>query len=108
MALMHLTIIPLGTGTTSMGNFVARIQDVLEKEGVCHKLTDMGTIIEGEAGALLTLAEKVHNLPFEQGVHRVVTHITIDDRRDRAISIGDKVTSVEAYRKKSKIDPIIV
>jgi uncharacterized protein (TIGR00106 family) len=100
MALMQLTVIPLGTGTTSVGAYIARIQEALDKEGVCHQLTDMGTTVEGDVSSLLALAAKIHALPFQQGVQRVVTHIMIDDRRDRQISIGDKVVSVGTYRKK--------
>jgi uncharacterized protein (TIGR00106 family) len=95
MALMQLTIIPLGTGSSSIGEFVAGIQSALKTEGVPFKLTDMGTTIEGETGALLALAAKLHEQPFALGVQRVVTQISLDDRRDRHVGLGDKIASVE-------------
>ena len=95
MALMQLSIIPLGAGSPSVGHFVADIQEALHKEGAAFQLTDMGTIIEGEAHELLALAARLHELPFKKGVQRVVTHIVMDERRDKKVSLGDKVASVE-------------
>ena len=96
MAIMQLTIIPLGTQTPSVGQYVAEIQQVLRSEGVRHELTDMGTIIEGEAQELLELAARLHALPFTHGVQRVVTQLTLDERRDMDVKLGDKTAAVQA------------
>lgn len=96
MALMQLSIIPLGTGSPSVGQFVADIQQALQQEGANFKLNDMGTTIEGESAELLALAAKIHELPFQKGVQRVVTQITMDDRRDKKVALGDKLASVQA------------
>ena len=89
-------VIPLGTETTSISEHVVDIQKTLEREKAAYKLTDMGTLIEGSASDLLTLAAKLCEIPFNKGVHRVVTQITLDDRRDKAVSIGDKIASVQS------------
>jgi uncharacterized protein (TIGR00106 family) len=96
MALMHLTIIPLGTGSASVGGYVADIQKVLEKSGYPYKLTDMGTIIEGSSKELLALAAQLSEIPFNKGADRVVTQINLDDRRDKKVALGDKTASVAA------------
>jgi uncharacterized protein (TIGR00106 family) len=96
MAIMQLTIIPLGTQTPSVGQYVAEIQQVLRREGVRHELTDMGTIIEGEPQALLGLAARLHGLPFTHGVQRVVTQLVLDERRDKDVRLGDKTAAVQA------------
>ncbi len=95
MALMELSIIPLGTGSTSLGEYVADIKGHLEKKGIPHTLTDMGTIIEGDISALLAIAQELHEIPFKGGAKRVYTNIRIDDRRDKDIHLGEKVKSVE-------------
>ena len=95
MALMQLNVVPLGTGTTSIGTFVVEIQKALQEEEVNYTLTDMGTTIEGEIPQLLALAAKIHALPFAQGAQRVFTQITIDDRRDKSVALGDKIHSVQ-------------
>ena len=95
MALMQINVIPLGGGSSSVGDFVAGIITSLEREGVEYKLTDMGTVVEGEAGELFKLAARIHEIPFQMEGQRVVTQIVIDDRRDKIVAIGDKVSSVE-------------
>jgi uncharacterized protein (TIGR00106 family) len=94
MALMHLTIIPLGTNSPSVGEYVADIKKVLEKSGFPYEFTDMGTIIEGNTEDLLRLAAQLAENPFLKGINRVVTQISLDDRRDKKVSIGAKKASV--------------
>jgi uncharacterized protein (TIGR00106 family) len=104
MAIMHLTIIPLGTGSTSLGKYVADIQKVLEGSGFPHKLTDMGTVIEGSSKELLVLAAQLAEMPFNKGAHRVVTQISMDDRRDKKVTLGDKIASVAGQlAKKNRV-----
>jgi uncharacterized protein (TIGR00106 family) len=96
MAIMQLTIIPLGTQTPSVGQYLADIQHALRGEGFPHELTDMGTIIEGDPTELLALAARLHGLPFAHGVQRVVTQIVLDERRDKQVKLGDKTAAVQA------------
>jgi uncharacterized protein (TIGR00106 family) len=92
---MEISVVPLGLGNTSVGDFVAAVIGYLQQEGIPYELTDMGTLIHGHAARLLKVAQVLHELPFDQGVNRVVTHITIDDRRDKDVHLGDKVKSVK-------------
>ena len=101
MPLMQITVIPLGTGSTSVGDYVADIQQYLLQKGAEHSLHDMGTIIHGSTEELLNLAGEIHNLPFAKGVNRVVTQITLDDRRDVERKIGEKEQAV-AFRLQRK------
>jgi uncharacterized protein (TIGR00106 family) len=96
MALMQINVLPLGTGSASVGEFVAAIMEAVARAGVACKLTDMGTVIEGEAEELLKIAALMHESPFLKGAKRVVTQISIDDRRDKKVGIGDKVASVNS------------
>ena len=102
MALMHLTIIPLGTSSTSVGDYVADLQKALARSGFPYKLTDMGTIIEGSSKELLALAAQLSEMPFNKGVNRVVTQISMDDRRDKKVTLGDKEASVAERLLKEK------
>ncbi len=94
MALMQITIIPLGTATTGVGDYVADVERFLRDREVAHTLNDMGTVIQGAPAELLRLANEIHNLPFHRGAQRVVTHITIDDRRDKDRGLGEKQEAV--------------
>jgi len=93
---MEISVVPLGLGTPSVGDYIAALIAYLRENDIPFRLTDMGTVIEGTPAKLLEWARILHELPFEKGVQRVVTHITIDDRRDKRVTLGDKTTSVEA------------
>ena len=102
MALMQITVIPIGTGSPSVGDYIADIELFLRDKGVEHTMNDMGTVIYGTARELLQLAHEVHRLPFTKGAERVITNITMDERLDRDIQIGDKQQSI--IRKLRKAD----
>lgn len=94
MALLQLTIIPMGTQTPNVGDYIVEIQKRLTDMGATFTLNDMGTLIEGDAVELLHIVTSLYETPFEIGAMRVVTQITIDDRRDKKVKIGDKIQSV--------------
>lgn len=96
MALMQITVLPMGTKTPSIGDYIADVVRILNQENKNYKLTDMGTILEGDTKELFELAATLHETPFKKGIMRVVTTIEIDDRRDKTVHISDKVASVTA------------
>lgn len=97
MAVVDFSIVPLGTGTTSLSPFVAACHRELlaQDEGLKIELTAMGTIIEGDLDRILELIRRLHEVPFKEGARRVSTIIRIDDRRDKSGSIAQKVKAVE-------------
>ena len=96
---MEISVVPLGLGQPSMGDYIAAVVQYLESENLPHELTDMGTLVHGQAVTLLRVAQALHELPFKRGVQRVMTHISIDDRRDKEVFLGDKKKSVQARLK---------
>lgn len=92
----EITIIPIGTSGTSLSKYVAAAIAALEKNGIPYQLSGMGTLLQAETPDDLFDAIKIaHEAVFKEGIHRVVTNVKIDDRRDRNRSINDKVQSVE-------------
>ena len=103
MAIIEVSIIPLGTKTPSISKHIANALKVLKKEDVKYELTSMGTIIEGDLEEILELARRMHEAVFEsEEVLRVATTIKIDDRRDKPLSMEGKIKSV-----KEKLGPSI-
>lgn len=98
MAIVDVTVIPIGTDTPSVSSYVADIQKVLknyENEGkIRFQLTPMNTIIEGELPVLFEVIQAMHEVPFQKGLARVATNIRIDDRRDVVRKMEDKVERV--------------
>ena len=96
MAIVEVSIIPLGTQTPSVSKYVAKAVRVLQDEkDIKYELTGMGTIIEGDLERLLSLVGKMHQSAFDAGVMRVVTVVKIDERRDKISNIVSKIDSVK-------------
>jgi uncharacterized protein (TIGR00106 family) len=95
MAIAKVSIIPVGTGSPSLSEHIARAVKVLRQEkGLKYELTAMGTIIEGDVDNILSVIRKMHQAALAEGVMRVVTTIEIDDRQDRPSTMSSKVESV--------------
>ena len=95
MVVAEVSVIPVGTQTASVSDYVARaIAALKQAKDVRYELTAMGTIIEGDLDGVLGAAKKMHECLFDAQVKRVVTTIKIDDRRDKELSMGYKVQSV--------------
>jgi uncharacterized protein (TIGR00106 family) len=99
MAVVFLTITPIGTATPSVSRYVAGVERVLDASGLAHQLTAMGTIIEGDLDRILAVVRQMHEHPFTQGAVRVSTLVKIDDRRDKEHTIAGKMRSVEEKLK---------
>ena len=99
MALMQIVVMPRGGEGTSVSVYVAKIHDFLKTQKLPHKRHDMGTIVEGKAPELWAIAKRIHEIPFKMGSKRVYTIINIDDRRDKKVSLGDKIKSVQKKMK---------
>ncbi len=97
----EIKITPLGTATTSLSRYIAAcINTVKQAQDISYQLTAMGTIIQGPLERVLELAQEMHELPFTMGVKRVVTTISIDDRRDKLATIDSKVKAVRSVAYK--------
>jgi len=96
MAILEISVMPLGTGTPSLSKFVAGAVKVLQEEkNVKYEMTSMGTNIEGDLEQLLDLARRMHRSAFDAGAQRVVTTMKIDERRDQVATMQSKVASVK-------------
>lgn len=100
MAIMELSVNPIGTGTASVARYVARAVEVVQNEPrVRFTVTPMGTVVEGDLDDLLSLIPRMHEAVFGAGVNRVVTVIKIDDRRDIPGTMTGKLESLRRELK---------
>ena len=99
----EISVVPIGTGTTGLSQYVAACIDILDsRKDVSYQLAPMGTIIEGPIDKVIEVARKMHDVPFDLGVLRVVTTLKIDERRDEILTMSGKVESVQKKRKANK------
>jgi len=95
MVIAEISVVPIGTCTPSVSQYVAKAIGVLGQEkNIKYQLTGMGTILEGQLAAVLEAVRKMHEAVFGDQIQRVVTTIRIDDRRDRESSVEHKIQSV--------------
>jgi uncharacterized protein (TIGR00106 family) len=91
VAIVDVTVIPIGTETPSVSAYVADIQKVLKT------YEEKGAIIEGELPVLFEVIQAMHEVPFSKGLVRVATNIRIDDRRDVKRKMEEKVDRVLSH-----------
>jgi uncharacterized protein (TIGR00106 family) len=96
MAIAEVSVVPLGTKTPSVSQYVARSVKVLEQEkDIKYETTAMGTIIEGNLDRILAVVKEMHEGTFGEGVARVITMVEIDDRRDKVQDMKAKLDSLK-------------
>ncbi|RZN55226.1 MAG: thiamine-binding protein [Candidatus Methanomethylicota archaeon] len=92
MIIAEFTVIPMGTGSTSVSDYIAEVCKEIKNSGLRYMVTPMGTIIESEnLDEIFNVIKKAHEVMVKMGVKRIVTTIKIDDRRDKERKMEDKV-----------------
>lgn len=96
MANVEVSIIPLGTTSTSVSDYVASCVKIARESGLTCQLTAMGTLLEGDVELIWAVIRRMQEAVFAAGAGRVYTTIKIDDRRDRpGHTLLGKVAAVE-------------
>jgi len=90
---VNFNIVPIGK-ESSLSAKVAEILKIVSESGIDYKLHAMGTILEGDWDEIMRLIKKCHKKILKDS-DRVLTTITIDDRKGKTGRIAGKVKSVE-------------
>lgn len=91
--LVEFSVVPLGTGA-SVSTQIARVLKIVSESGVSYKANPMGTVLEGEWNKVMGVVKKCHDEVMKDA-ERVLTSITIDDRKGKEQRIEKKLESVE-------------
>ncbi len=91
--LVEFSVVPIGTGV-SISPQIAKVLKIVAESGVRYKANPMGTVIEGEWDKVIGIVKKCHDEVIKDA-ERVVTTITIDDRKGKEQRIDKKIESVE-------------
>ncbi|NLY08912.1 MAG: MTH1187 family thiamine-binding protein [Tissierellia bacterium] len=95
MAVMEISIVPIGTKETSVSKYVAEAYKAIkDRDDINVLLTPMGTTLEGELKNLYEAAQEMQEAVFATGMKRVYTVIKIDDRRDNPHPMSEKTKAV--------------
>ncbi|EEG76115.1 MTH1187 family thiamine-binding protein [Dethiobacter alkaliphilus] len=91
MPVLEISIMPIGTDEASFSSYVSQACEVVDKRGLQYQVTPMSTMVEGSMEDLLAVVKDLHSLPFDTGVNRVITNVTIDERRDKELDMSSMV-----------------
>ena len=98
MVLLEFSMSPLGKGE-SVGRYVARSLDIIDKSGVAYRLNPMGTVLEGEWNDVFRVVQKCYER-MKKDCNRISCTIKVDYRKGHAGRLESKVASVEKRLKK--------
>lgn len=90
--LAEFSVVPIGVGE-SLSRYVAECVGIVERSGLNYRLHAMGTVLEGEYDEVMDVIGECHKRVSSM-CPRVMTNISIDDRRGHAGAIESKVTAV--------------
>ena len=93
MLLAEFSIWPMDKGE-SVGPYVARALDIVDKSGLPYKLGPLGTCIEGEWPEVMAVIQKCYEA-LEKDSNRTACTVKMDWRRGPAGRLQSKVASVE-------------
>lgn len=97
MAIVEVSITPIGTATPSVSKYVAQAhRTLIETPGLKAQLTPMSTVLEGDLDLILQAIRQAQEAVFAAGAQRVSTSMKIDDRRDRTGTMEGKLKAVAA------------
>ena len=93
MILLEFSMSPLGKGE-SVGAYVARSLEIVEKSGLDYRLHAMGTILEGEWDEVMAIVKECYEA-MRVDCPRISCSIKIDAREGASGRLASKVQSVE-------------
>jgi uncharacterized protein (TIGR00106 family) len=83
----------LGRGE-SVGKYVARALDIIDKSGVDYRLNPIGTVLEGDWDQVFGVVKKCFE-EMRRDCDRVTAVIKVDYRRGKKGRLTGKVLSIE-------------
>lgn len=94
MVLLEFTMSPFDKGE-SLGPYVARVVDIIDKSGVPYKLTPMSTIMEGDYERLMEVVQKCFK-ELQKDCQRISVSIKIDFRAGNESRMKSKLQRIES------------
>jgi len=95
MVLLEFSMAPLEKGP-SVGGYVARSLEIIERSGLDYRLHAMGTILEGEIDDVLAVLKQCLEA-MAADCDRITCSAKLDFRRGHSGRLSAKVASVEAH-----------
>ena len=93
MLLAEFSIWPMDKGE-SVGPYVARALDIIDRSGLPYKLGPLGTCIEGEWPAVMAVIQQCY-VELAKDSNRIACTVKMDWRRGQSGRLESKVETVQ-------------
>ncbi|GKS63047.1 hypothetical protein YTPLAS72_03510 [Nitrospira sp.] len=98
MVLLEFSMSPLGK-SESVGKYVARSLDIIDKSGVSYRLNPMGTVLEGDWAQVFSVDQQCYER-MRKDCNRISCTIKVDYRKGHSGRLQSKVSSIEKTLKR--------
>jgi len=98
MVLLEFSMSPLGKGE-SVGKYVARSLDIIDRSGIEYRLNPMGTVIEGNWDRVFNVVKRCFET-MRKDCNRISVSIKVDYRKGHRGRLSSKMASVEKRLKR--------
>ena len=98
MVLLEFSMSPLGKGE-SVGKYVSRSLEIIDRSGVDYRLNPMGTVLEGEWDEVFDVVKKCYET-MKKDCPRISCIVKVDYRKGKTGRLSGKVASVEKRLKR--------
>jgi len=98
MLLLEFSMSPLGKGE-SVGRYVSRSLDIIDRSGVDYRLNPMGTVLEGNWDEVMGVMKRCFEA-MKKDCDRISVSVKIDYRKGYRGRLGSKMASVEKRLKR--------
>jgi len=96
--LASFSIFPTDKGE-SVGKYVAKMIDIVDRSGIPYRTSAMSTVVEGSWDQVFKVIKKCHHALMKES-NRVYMVITIDDRKRARNRLTGKVDRIEQILKR--------
>ncbi|HXZ26009.1 MAG TPA: MTH1187 family thiamine-binding protein [Nitrospiria bacterium] len=98
MVLVEVSMSPFGKGE-SVGKYVARSLDIIDRSGLDYRLNPMGTVLEGEWDDVFAVIKRCFTR-MSRDCNRISISIRADYRKGAKGRLTGKIRSVESRLKR--------
>lgn len=99
MVLLEFSMSPLGKGE-SVGTYVSRSLEIIDRSGVEYRLNPMGTVLEGDWDEVFHVVRQCYER-MKEDCNRISCTMKVDYRKGHEGRLRGKVASVEKRLKKT-------
>lgn len=98
MVLLEFSMSPLGKGE-SVGKYVSRSLDIIDRSGLDYRLNPMGTVLEGDWDQVLGVVKRCFEA-MKKDCNRISVSVKVDYRRGRRGRLNSKTASIQKRLKR--------